>query len=91
MYYNLQPSTVYYWRVGAYYDGDRTDTNWSLQHSCYHWGTRQRPITWAVAGLSGKWPGGVTTPDLTLSWQPVHGALEYSVWLTIIITRFDGV
>ena len=75
---NLEPNTLYYWRVGAIYDGNHDNIYWS----------ETRQFTTAPSGgviLDPPTPtlptNGSTIPldNVVLEWSAVPGALEYSV------------
>jgi len=76
--FNLDPSTTYYWRVGAVFNNDSSNIYWSDEWSF---------TTGAVGGVILPasiltFPeNGSTVPlgSLTLQWSPVQDALEYSI------------
>jgi hypothetical protein len=80
MWYNLAPSTVYYWRVGAVYNSDYSNPKWSAEWS-FTTGAAGGPIPAAPVLLSPTNNSIVSTSVVTLTWQPVAGAIEYDVTL----------
>ncbi len=85
MYFNLTPNTVQYWKVGVIYDGDLTHINWSEQRT-FTTGPEGgvRPAT--PVNVSPLNNSTITSNTLTLTWQPVPGALGYQVFLN----SYDG-
>jgi hypothetical protein len=79
---NLSPSTVYYWRVGAYYNGDLAHPNWSEEWS-FTTGPAGGPILPAPNLISPADDSSVppNNPVPTLSWNAVAGAVEYYILL----------
>jgi hypothetical protein len=90
MWYNLEPSTLYYWRVGVVYNSDYAHPKWSAEWS-FTTGAAGGPILPAPILQSPANNSTITTPDVTLTWQPVAGAVEYSVTLHALdIDRWYG-
>ena len=85
MWYNLQPDTVYYWRVGAVYDYDYDNKLWSEERS-FTTGPTGGPILPAPILVSPANNSTVSSTDVTLTWQPVTGAIEYDVLFHAIDT-----
>lgn len=76
--FNLEPSTTYYWRVGFIYDRDYEHPSWTEQYAF---------IT-APAGGELLPPPALVSPadgtvlaadNVVLQWAPVSGAVEYRV------------
>jgi hypothetical protein len=80
MWYNLEPSTVYYWRVGAVYNDDYANADWSEEWT-FTTGAAGGTILPAPVLLSPANNSTITTSYITFIWQPVAGAIEYSVTL----------
>ena len=78
MSYNLEPSTVYYWRVGAVYNSDYDNPNWSEERS-FTTGPVGGMILPAPVLVSPANNSIVSSTDVTLTWQSVVGAIEYDV------------
>jgi hypothetical protein len=78
MWYNLQPDTIYYWRVGVIYNYDYDHPIWSDEWS-FTTGSAGGPLLPAPLLQSPSNNSTISNPNLTLTWQPVAGALEYSV------------
>lgn len=77
--YNLEPSTTYYWRIGAIYNGDSDNPKWSEQWTLT---TGANGIILPAATLVAPANNGsVPFGDVTLQWQPPAGAVEYIVYL----------
>jgi hypothetical protein len=80
MHYNLQPSTLYYWRVGAVYNHEYDRPKWSEERTLMTGPAGgiilPAPILTAPANNST-----VALTDLTLTWNPVDGAVQYSISL----------
>ncbi len=76
MWYNLQPGTVYHWRVGAVYNNDFANPKWSEERT-FTTGPTGGVILPAPVLTSPADDSVVSAPDLTVSWQPVAGAVAY--------------
>jgi hypothetical protein len=76
--YNLKPDMKYYWRVGAVYNHDFDHPEWSEEWSfstgpagC---GISSSPVLQSPANNSL-----VSSPTITLTWQPIDEAIEYNL------------
>jgi hypothetical protein len=80
--YNLSSSTTYFWRVGAVYNGDYDNPNWSEEWSFTTGPTGgtilPSPTLISPANGSSVPPN---NPYPVLNWNAVAGAVEYSVTL----------
>jgi len=78
--YNLQPSTTYYWRVGAVYNYDYSNKYWSEQWS-FTTGTTGGTILPSPTLISPANGSSISPNNLILNWNAVTGAVEYSITL----------
>ncbi len=76
---NLNPNTVYYWRVGAIYNEDYGHPKWSEEWS---FKTGSRGTILSAPALKTPANNALMPVDqLIFTWSPVNGAVEYSVWV----------
>jgi len=85
MWFNLQPGTIYYWRVGTIYNEDFDHPTWSTEWS-FTTGAAGGALPSAPLLQSPANNSTVSTEDITLSWQAVTGAIEYSISLHALDT-----
>lgn len=76
--FNFEPDTVYYWRVGHLYDWDYDNINWSETRS-FRTGPAGGIIPAAPVLHSPANGSSTTHNDLFLEWNAVQGATKYSV------------
>jgi hypothetical protein len=80
MWYNLQPSTVYYWRVGTVYNDDYDHPEW-IDERTFTTGQAGGPILPAPILTAPPNNSSISFDNVILTWSPVDGAIEYSVSL----------
>lgn len=78
IWFNLQPDTIYYWRVGAGQSLNPETIEWSDE-----WSFRTSPVGGLIlpppALVSPVDHSTVSSDTITLHWEPVSGAIEYSI------------
>lgn len=81
--YNLQPNTRYYWRVGVRVESD--PIKWSDLFA-FTTGPAGGIVPSIPVLVSPANNSTIATGDLTMTWQPVDGAVAYSVLLHSLST-----
>ncbi len=78
--WNLTPSTRYYWRVGVAYNSDFNNVIWSEERS-FTTGPAGGTILPAPT-LQSPGNNAVISPgDMLFTWTPMSGAVEFLVWI----------
>ncbi len=79
--FNLQPSTTYYWRVGLVYDYNYTvPPRWSSQFS-FTTGPAGGPTPSAPSLVSPSNGSVVAANNVVLEWAPTAQAVEYQIYV----------
>lgn len=84
--FNLEPATVYLWRVGFIYDYNYDDIHWSETRT-FTTGLASGVMLPAPTHLSPADESAVSEDEITLIWNEVVGAVRYSVSIRNIDTQ----
>lgn len=80
LWFNLEPNTKYYWRVGAVLNFDDNNTEWSEERT-FVTGPSGGEFLPAAVHISPANNSSVDPNTLTIKWNAVPGAVEYELYV----------